>query len=101
MSTYTSRGHGCGLYSELIFVESKALKQLHSLLCACFSNAAIGKNKQIENRNGGRAKYISIPSAYGRFNHREYRSGTHPIFGVLDGVRKIRPTNPAPAQWAA
>ena len=24
--TYTSRGYGCGIYNELIFVESKALK---------------------------------------------------------------------------
>jgi hypothetical protein len=28
------------LYSELIFVESKALKQAHSELRNCFSNAA-------------------------------------------------------------
>ena len=70
---YTSRGYGCGFYYEMIFVESndcmdaggrathggvaEALKQAHSCLCNCFSNAAIGKNQQLENRNGGRAKY--------------------------------------------
>jgi len=31
--------------SWLIFVESKALKQAHSGLCNCFSNAAIGKKR--------------------------------------------------------
>ena len=31
--------------SWLIFVESKALKQAHSELCNCFSNAAIGKKR--------------------------------------------------------
>ena len=56
---YTSRGHRCGFYSKLIFVESNPLKQAHSKLCNCFSNAAIGKNEQIENCNGGRAKYIA------------------------------------------
>ena len=38
---YTSRGYGYEFYSELIFVESKALKQAHSKLCNCFINAAI------------------------------------------------------------
>jgi hypothetical protein len=42
----------------VIFVESKALKQAHSKLCNCFSNAAIGKNQPLENRKGDRAKYI-------------------------------------------
>jgi hypothetical protein len=46
-----------GIYNALIFVESKALKQLHSWLCNCFSNTAIGKNQPLEIRNGGRAKY--------------------------------------------
>ena len=55
---YTSRGYGCGFYSNLIFVESKVLKQAHSSLCNYFSNAAIGKNQPIENRNCGRAKHI-------------------------------------------
>jgi len=32
-----------------IFVESKALKQAHSWLRNCFSNAAIGKNSAIRN----------------------------------------------------
>jgi len=41
----------------LILVESKALKQAHSKLSNCFSNAAIGKNRPPENRNRGRAKY--------------------------------------------
>ena len=27
---YTSRGYGCGKYIELVFVDSKALKQTHS-----------------------------------------------------------------------
>jgi len=54
---YTSRGDGCGFYSELILVESKALKQAHSKLSNCFSNAAIGKNRPPENRNRDRAKY--------------------------------------------
>jgi hypothetical protein len=40
MSGYTSRGHGCGFYSELIFVDSKALKWAHSRLRNHFSNAA-------------------------------------------------------------
>jgi len=54
---YTSRGDGCGFYSALILVESKALKQAHSKLRNCFSNAAIGKNRPSENRNRGRVKY--------------------------------------------
>ena len=54
---YTSRGYRCGNYSALIFVESKALKQEHSRLRNCFSNAAIGKNRPIEIRNCDRAKY--------------------------------------------
>jgi hypothetical protein len=37
---YTSHGHGCGFYSELIFVDSKALKWAHSWLRNYFSNAA-------------------------------------------------------------
>jgi len=44
---YTSRGHGCGIYKLLIFVDSKALKQAHSKLRNCFSNAAIGKNSAV------------------------------------------------------
>jgi hypothetical protein len=51
-------GFRCGFYSEVVFAEGKALKQAHSKLCNCFSNAAIGKNQPIENRNGDRAKYI-------------------------------------------
>jgi hypothetical protein len=47
---YTSRGHGCGFYSELIFVDSKALKWAHSRLRNYFSNAAIGQKQPIENR---------------------------------------------------
>jgi hypothetical protein len=38
-SSYTSRGYGCGNYSKLIYVDSKALKQAHSGLRNCFSNA--------------------------------------------------------------
>jgi len=53
---YTSRGDGCGFYSELILVESKALKQAHSKLRNWFSNAAIGKKWLPENCNRGRAK---------------------------------------------
>jgi hypothetical protein len=37
---YTSRGHRCGFYSELIFVDSKALQWTHSWLRNHFSNAA-------------------------------------------------------------
>jgi hypothetical protein len=37
---YTSHGHGCGFYSELIFVDSKTLKWAHSRLRNYFSNAA-------------------------------------------------------------
>ncbi len=48
-SSYTSRGHGGGIYSELIFVESKMLKKAHSKLCNCFSNEAIGKNSAVRN----------------------------------------------------
>jgi len=36
---YTSRGHGCGIYIELIIVDSKAQKQTHSRLRNCFCNA--------------------------------------------------------------
>jgi hypothetical protein len=54
---YTSRGYRCGFYSDFIFVERKALKRAHSRLRNCFSNAAIGKNQPVENRNCGRAKY--------------------------------------------
>ena len=55
--TYTSRGYGCGNYSELIFVESKALKQAHSGLRNCFSNAAYrqksaDRNPQLWQREG-------------------------------------------------
>jgi len=45
--TYASRGHGCGIYKLLIFVDSKALKQAHSKLRNCFSNVAIGKNSAV------------------------------------------------------
>ena len=55
---YTLRGHGCGIYSELIYAESKAMKRAHSKLCNCFSNAVIGINQPIEIRNRDRAKYI-------------------------------------------
>ena len=55
---YTSHGHGCGFYSELIFVDSKALKWAHSRLRNYFSNAAIGQRQPIENRIRDRAKYI-------------------------------------------
>ena len=66
---YTARGDGCGFYSEFILLESKAypvldtgaLKQLHSKLRNCFSNAAIDQNRPLENRNRVRAKYIYIP----------------------------------------
>ncbi len=40
MIIYTSRSHECGFYSELIFVDSKALKWAHSWLRNHFSNAA-------------------------------------------------------------
>jgi len=67
------RGYGCGFYSELIFVDSKALKQVRSTwLCKCrlkqelvaiiashatvLATLPIGKNRPIENRN--RVKYI-------------------------------------------
>ena len=46
---YTSRGYGYEFYSELIFVESKALKQAHSKLCNYFSNAAIGIKSAVRN----------------------------------------------------
>ena len=46
---YTSRGHGCGKYSELIFDESKALELAHSWLRNGFSNVAIGKNSASRN----------------------------------------------------
>jgi hypothetical protein len=36
---YTSHGHGCGIYSALIFVKSKALEWAHSKLRNHFSNA--------------------------------------------------------------
>jgi hypothetical protein len=36
---YTSRGHGCGFYSERLFVDSKALKWVHSWLRNCLNNA--------------------------------------------------------------
>jgi hypothetical protein len=55
---YTSRGHGCGIYSELFFVESKALIQAHSWLCNCISNTAIGKKAAVRNPHRDRAKYI-------------------------------------------
>ena len=54
---YTSRGHGCGKYSELIFVESKALKLAHSWLRNGFSNVASAKTQQLEIRSRDRAKY--------------------------------------------
>ena len=54
---YTSRGHRCGFYSELIFVDSKALKWAHSRLRNYFSNEAIGQKQPIENRIRDRAKY--------------------------------------------
>lgn len=47
IAIYTSRGCRCGFYSELIFVRSKALKQAHSKLCNCFSNAAIGNKSAV------------------------------------------------------
>jgi len=56
--SYTSRGHGCGFYSELIFVDSKALKQAHSKLRNYFSNKVYRQNQPIENHIRGRAKYI-------------------------------------------
>ncbi|SMG62476.1 hypothetical protein BMETH_1137_1 [methanotrophic bacterial endosymbiont of Bathymodiolus sp.] len=37
------------LFSELIVIESKMLKQAHSRLNNCFSNAAIGKNSAVRN----------------------------------------------------
>ena len=49
ISRYTSRGYSCGIYSELIFADSKALKQAHSKLCNCFSNAAIGTKSAARN----------------------------------------------------
>ena len=56
-SEYTSHRYNCGIYSALIFVESKALKQAHSELRNCFSNAAIGKKQPIEIHNCSGAKY--------------------------------------------
>ena len=47
---YTSRGYGLGIYSELIFVESKALKQAHSKLCNYFRNASIGIKSAARNQ---------------------------------------------------
>ncbi len=41
----------------IIFVNSKALKQAHSQLCNSFSNAGIGKNYLLENRNHDCVKY--------------------------------------------
>ena len=61
---YTSRGHGYGFYSELIFVDSKVLKWAHSKLRNYFSNEAIGQKQPIENRIRDRAKYILIISIF-------------------------------------
>ena len=47
LQLYTSRGYGCGFYNKFIVAEIKA----HRSLCNCFNNTAIGKDKQIENRN--------------------------------------------------
>jgi len=48
-NSYISRGDGCGFYSALILVESKALKQAHSKLHNFFSatqlSAKIGGQK--------------------------------------------------------
>ncbi len=35
---YTSHGHGCGIYNELIFVNSKTLEWAHSKLRNDFRN---------------------------------------------------------------
>ncbi|NOR80608.1 MAG: hypothetical protein GQ529_07200 [Methyloprofundus sp.] len=37
------------LYSNLVFAESKALKQMHSWLRNCFSSVAIGKKSADRN----------------------------------------------------
>jgi len=58
VTNYTSRGHGCGNYNALIFVESKVLKQAHSKLRTCFSNAAISKNSVVRIRSRDHVKYI-------------------------------------------
>ncbi len=68
-SHYTSRGHGCGFYSEVIFVNSKALKWAHSRLRNYFSNEAIGQKQPIENRIRDRAKYKSIDSYENHLNN--------------------------------
>jgi hypothetical protein len=57
-SKYTSRGHGCGIYIALIFVDSEALKQAHSKLRNRFSNAVYRQNRPIEIRIRDYAKYI-------------------------------------------
>ena len=86
---YTSRGHSCGIYSELIFVESKALKQAHSRLRNCFSNAAIGKNQPLEIRNRDRAKYTLVDHQYcfDEFLNHEEHEGT---ISCNVGLRALR-----------
>jgi hypothetical protein len=66
---YTSRGHGCGFYSELIFVDSKALKWAHSRLRNYFSNTAIGQKQPIGNRIRDRAKYLLLREKIVLFNY--------------------------------
>ncbi len=56
-SKYTSRSHGYGIYSELIFVDSKALKSAHSKLSNYFNNESIGKKQLIEIPIRNRVKY--------------------------------------------
>lgn len=45
---YVSRAHGCKIYSQLFFIESKAIKQLHSGLHNSFSNATFNTNLPLE-----------------------------------------------------
>ncbi len=51
---YTSRGHGCGIYSALAFGEGITRSKLGN----SFSNTAIGKTQPLEIRNHNAAKYF-------------------------------------------
>ena len=57
---YTPRSQVFGFYSELVFVDSRALKWAHSRLRNHFSNEAIDKNKLIESPKLDRAEYSVI-----------------------------------------
>jgi len=64
--SYTSRGYGCGFYSESILVESKALKQANSWLRNSFSNAVIDQKRPLENRICNRVKYMLLVISFTR-----------------------------------